>query len=207
MPKKKVLIADDEPAMRQLLSAIMEEEGFEVTRAADGQEAADLLRTRHFDNVLAYLALLKRSTSTVLALRNTLRAVQARLAELASARQEELDAQQQRRQTLKALQRKVARYGTLTLDEESEQEEKDAHRHGGEELNREQVWPGHHRVIWLLLDADNRVLFHQRKESIRTCRHWDALLINLRTSRRINRRNGCWALLVAHRCASLIVAR
>ncbi len=52
MAKKKVLIADDEPAMRQLLGAIMEEEGFEVTRAADGQEAADLIRTRHFDLLL-----------------------------------------------------------------------------------------------------------------------------------------------------------
>ena len=52
MGKKKVLIADDEPAMRQFLSAIMEGEGFEVTRAADGQEAAELLRTRHFDLVL-----------------------------------------------------------------------------------------------------------------------------------------------------------
>lgn len=52
MMKKKVLVADDEPAMRQLLSAILEEEGFEVVRAADGKEAIDLLRVRHFDLVL-----------------------------------------------------------------------------------------------------------------------------------------------------------
>jgi ERCC4-related helicase len=80
------------------------------------------LRTRQYDDALAYLALLKRSTSSVVALRNTLLAVQSRIAELASSKQEEIEARQQRRKSLKMLQRKMARFGTLTLDEEQERE-------------------------------------------------------------------------------------
>lgn len=80
------------------------------------------LRSREYDNALAYLALLKRSTSSVSALRNTLQAVRDRMAELASSKQEEIEARQQRRRSLKALQRKMARFGTLTLDEETERE-------------------------------------------------------------------------------------
>jgi superfamily II DNA or RNA helicase len=80
------------------------------------------LRTRQYDDALAYLALLKRSTSSVVALRNTLLAVQSRIAELATSKQEEIEARQQRRKSLKTLQRKMARFGTLTLDEEQERE-------------------------------------------------------------------------------------
>lgn len=71
---------------------------------------------------MAYLALLKRSTSSIVALRNTLQAVQSRIAELASSKQEEIEARQQRRKSLKTLQRKMARFGALTLDEEQERE-------------------------------------------------------------------------------------
>jgi superfamily II DNA or RNA helicase len=80
------------------------------------------LRTRQYDDALAYLALLKRSTSSIVALRNTLLAVQSRVAELVSSKQEEIEARQQRRKSLKTLQRKMARFGTLTLDEEQERE-------------------------------------------------------------------------------------
>lgn len=80
------------------------------------------LRLRQYDDALAYLALLKRSTSSVFALWNTLQAVRARIAELATSKQEEVESRQQRRKSLKVLQRKMARFGTLTLDEEAERE-------------------------------------------------------------------------------------
>lgn len=80
------------------------------------------LRVKQYDDALAYLALLKRSTSSVVALRNTLQAVSSRLSELATSHQEELDARSQRRKSLKAFQKKLARFGTLTLDEEQEKE-------------------------------------------------------------------------------------
>ena len=80
------------------------------------------LRSRQYDDALAYLALLKRSTSTVAALRSTLAVVHQRLSELAGARQEEQEARRQRRQSLRSLQRQMARFGVLTLDEEHERE-------------------------------------------------------------------------------------
>lgn len=80
------------------------------------------LRTRRFDNALAFLALLKRSTSTVQALASTLEAVHTRFEALATTATEEAEGRRQRRRSLKALQRKLARFGTLTLDEETEQE-------------------------------------------------------------------------------------
>lgn len=80
------------------------------------------LRVKQYDDALAYLALLKRSTSSVVALRNTLQAVSSRLSELATSHQEELEARSQRRKSLKAFQKKMARFGTLTLDEEQEKE-------------------------------------------------------------------------------------
>jgi ERCC4-related helicase len=80
------------------------------------------LRVKQYDDALAYLALLKRSTSSVVALRNTLQAVYSRLSELSTSRQEELESRNQRRKSLKAFQRKLARFGTLTLDEEQEKE-------------------------------------------------------------------------------------
>lgn len=80
------------------------------------------LRTRRFDDALAFLALLKRSTSTVQALTGTLRAVLARYEDLSTTAVEEQESRRQRRRSLKSLQQRLARYGTLTLDEEAEQE-------------------------------------------------------------------------------------
>ncbi len=80
------------------------------------------LQSRDYDDVLAYLALLKRSTSSVFALKNTLQVVQKRLEELASTKMEEIEERHQRKKSLKTLQRKMARFGILTLDEEIERE-------------------------------------------------------------------------------------
>jgi CheY-like chemotaxis protein len=42
---RKVLLADDEPALREVLGAFLREEGFEVLEAADGREAMALLHS------------------------------------------------------------------------------------------------------------------------------------------------------------------
>jgi CheY-like chemotaxis protein len=42
MTNRKVLIADDEGAVRSLLRAPLEQAGFEIIEAADGREAAEL---------------------------------------------------------------------------------------------------------------------------------------------------------------------
>lgn len=80
------------------------------------------LRTRRFDNALAFLALLKRSVSTLQALTSTLEAVQTRFETLATSATEEVESRQQRRRSLQSLRRKLARFGALTAIEEAEQE-------------------------------------------------------------------------------------
>ncbi|HEX3015955.1 MAG TPA: response regulator transcription factor [Desulfobacteria bacterium] len=47
--KPKVLLADDETGLRELLRVYLEHAGFEVTEAGDGLETERLLATRQFD--------------------------------------------------------------------------------------------------------------------------------------------------------------
>ncbi|MEK7749315.1 MAG: response regulator [Bacteroidota bacterium] len=50
--KNKILVVDDEDALRTVLSAELEGEGYQVTTAADGQEAINVLTTSGFDLIL-----------------------------------------------------------------------------------------------------------------------------------------------------------
>ena len=43
----RILVADDDPAILRLLTAIIEKEGYEVVTARDGREAYKLLQTDH----------------------------------------------------------------------------------------------------------------------------------------------------------------
>jgi len=53
--KASILVVDDEPAMRLLLSSILKDEGHNVTAAATGEEALHLIATRHYHLVLTDL--------------------------------------------------------------------------------------------------------------------------------------------------------
>ena len=53
--KASILVVDDEPAMRLLLSSILKDEGHNVTAAASGEEALQLIATRHYQLVLTDL--------------------------------------------------------------------------------------------------------------------------------------------------------
>jgi sigma-B regulation protein RsbU (phosphoserine phosphatase) len=48
----RVLVVDDEPAIRALLKKIIERRGYEVDDARDGAEAIDLLRDNDYDLLL-----------------------------------------------------------------------------------------------------------------------------------------------------------
>src|SRR5688500_10800558 len=50
-----VLVVDDEPPMRQVLAALLENAGYAVSRAADGREALGLVRAQDPDLVLTDL--------------------------------------------------------------------------------------------------------------------------------------------------------
>src|SRR6266540_6204313 len=47
-----ILVVDDEPSIRETLGGILEDEGYRVTPAADGESGLELLRDQHFDVVL-----------------------------------------------------------------------------------------------------------------------------------------------------------
>jgi DNA-binding NtrC family response regulator len=50
--KNKILVVDDEEALRTVLAAELEGEGYQVTTAADGQEAITILGSSSFDLIL-----------------------------------------------------------------------------------------------------------------------------------------------------------
>src|SRR6266511_5986496 len=47
--KSRILVVDDEPALRRLLRAYLDKEGFEVLEAASGQQALALFRSGDVD--------------------------------------------------------------------------------------------------------------------------------------------------------------
>src|SRR6516165_1204056 len=50
--KSRLLLADDDPAVRRMLLRLLVEEGYAVLTAADGVEAVNLARATKFDLVL-----------------------------------------------------------------------------------------------------------------------------------------------------------
>ncbi|MCB0330515.1 MAG: response regulator [Bdellovibrionales bacterium] len=52
-----LLVVDDEPAVREVVSKTLEEDGYEVTTAADGHEALEYFQAEHFDCVLLDLSM------------------------------------------------------------------------------------------------------------------------------------------------------
>jgi CheY-like chemotaxis protein len=52
MKSRKILLADDEIALRFLLSETLSDEGYEITEAEDGQEAIDRLQDIEFDLII-----------------------------------------------------------------------------------------------------------------------------------------------------------
>ena len=52
LPRKRVLIADDDESIRKLVAKVLSRAGFETTQAADGQEAIEWLAREQFDAVV-----------------------------------------------------------------------------------------------------------------------------------------------------------
>lgn len=50
--KNRILVVDDEDALRMVLSAELEGEGYRVSSAGDGAEAINILKTQTFDLIL-----------------------------------------------------------------------------------------------------------------------------------------------------------
>ena len=52
-----ILVVDDEASIRNLLTDVLSKQGYEVTTAADGETAIDLLERDHFGLVISDLAM------------------------------------------------------------------------------------------------------------------------------------------------------
>jgi CheY-like chemotaxis protein len=52
MRSQKILLADDELALRFLISEILMDEGYDVTEASDGQEAINSLQENEYDLII-----------------------------------------------------------------------------------------------------------------------------------------------------------
>ena len=78
-------------------------------------------RVRQFSDVLAYLALLKRSVSSVAACKETLDVVASRFQRILTEGAESQDSRRQRLRTLREYQRRLDRFGTISAEEEHEQ--------------------------------------------------------------------------------------
>jgi hypothetical protein len=77
-------------------------------------------RNKNYSDVLAYIALLKRSVSTVAAMRATLAVVADRFQHLLTERTDEQEVRRQRLRSLREYNRKLERFGTITAEEEAE---------------------------------------------------------------------------------------
>lgn len=50
--QKKILIAEDEPSLREMLVMVLEDEDYQVNAAADGEEACCMMNSNHYDLLL-----------------------------------------------------------------------------------------------------------------------------------------------------------
>lgn len=68
MGKKRILIADDDPDVLEVIKAILEHEGFRVRTARDGEQAYKLVRKTAFDAVILDVVMPKASGIKILKL-------------------------------------------------------------------------------------------------------------------------------------------
>ena len=47
--KKRILVAEDEDALRNMIVMVLKDEGYQVDAAANGNEAWELMNTNHYD--------------------------------------------------------------------------------------------------------------------------------------------------------------
>ncbi|MEI7732683.1 MAG: helicase-related protein [Verrucomicrobiota bacterium] len=85
-------------------------------------ELRKALRSRRYSDVLSFISLLKRSVSTVAACKATLEAVRDRFRSIQTETAETQESRKQRLRSLRELNRTLERFGTVSLDQEAEQQ-------------------------------------------------------------------------------------
>lgn len=95
------------------------------------------MRKRRYGDVLAFVSLLKRSVSSVAACKRTLQTIAGRFGDLVAAGAEDAETRKQRLATLQVLQRRLARFGVLSPEEERDQATLEAEDMAAELFNAE----------------------------------------------------------------------
>jgi ERCC4-related helicase len=85
-------------------------------------ELRKALRSRRYSDVLSFIALLKRSVSTIAACKATLEAVRDRFRNIQAESAETQESRRQRLRSLRDLNRNLERFGTASIEQESEQQ-------------------------------------------------------------------------------------
>src|SRR5439155_7655697 len=80
------------------------------------------LRSRRYSDVLSFISLRKRSVSTVAACKVTLEAVRDRFRAIQTETAETQEGRKQRLRTLRDLNRTLERFGTVSVEQETEQQ-------------------------------------------------------------------------------------
>jgi superfamily II DNA or RNA helicase len=126
------------------------------------------MRKRRYGDVLAFVSLLKRSVSSVAACKRTLQTIAGRFGDLVAAGAEDAETRKQRLATLQALQRRLARFGVLSPEEERDQATLEAEDMAAELFNAEDDAEATKQLL-LSLDALRRearsARTHQKKIS------------------------------------------
>ncbi|MEE9147975.1 MAG: helicase-related protein, partial [Candidatus Tectomicrobia bacterium] len=86
-----------------------------------GPQLRRALRQRRYGDVLAFISLLKRSVSTVVACKMTLDTIANRLTTLAERAEEDQETRRQRLRSLRDYRRRLERFGVLSFEEEQDQ--------------------------------------------------------------------------------------
>lgn len=111
LPREVVVNPQQHPTFIKLQRALLDLIAPELKRA---------FRAHKYSDVLSFIALLKRSVSTVAACQNTLQAVAERFQRLLTEDAESQESSRQRLSTLREYQRRLERFGALSVDEEQE---------------------------------------------------------------------------------------
>ncbi len=85
-------------------------------------ELRKALRSRRYSDVLSFIALLKRSVSTVAACKVTLEAVRDRYRAIQAQTAETQESRRQRLRSLREMNRNLERFGTTSVEQEAEQQ-------------------------------------------------------------------------------------
>lgn len=113
-PRPVVVTSERHPQFVQLQQQLLALIAPELRRA---------FRQKTYSDVLAYIALLKRSVSTAAACYETLVTVGDRRQAIVAGLAETLEGRRQRRRTLQEIQRRMERFGVLSVEEELAQQQ------------------------------------------------------------------------------------